>query len=170
MSSEQEAADILNEEYKKIYQERMDTEMTDFTKMEEHWSKTEDPAIAAELWYLSLDSAGEFVPTINEDDDDGTTLSVRFKGSYPDVFDALGDSDAMVEIKNDACVGVITRSVALVAETQNVCCLTTLTTPSGVYMIARSGEELHTSSTPKYEIVKGQSRLVDSLIEACFTW
>lgn len=170
MSSEQEAADILNEEYKKIYQERMDTEMTDFTKMEEHWSKTDDYAIDAQLWYLSLDSAGEFVPTINEGDEEGTTLSVKFKGSYLDVFEALNDSDAMAEIKNDACVGVITRSVALVNETQSVCCLTTLTTPSGVYMIARSGEELHTSSTPKYEIVKGQSRLVDSLIEACFTW
>ena len=170
MSSEQEAVDILNEEYKKIYQERMDTEMTDFTKMEEHWSKTDDYAIAAQLWYLSLDSAGEFVPTINEGDEEGTTLSVKFKGSYLDVFEALNDSDAMAEIKNDACVGVITRSVALVNETQSVCCLTTLTTPSGVYMIARSGEELHTSSTPKYEIVKGQSRLVDSLIEACFTW
>jgi hypothetical protein len=170
MSSEQEAVNILNEEYKKIYQERMDTEMIDFIKMEEHWSKNDDHAIAAELWYLSLDSSGEFVPTINEEDHEGTTLSVKFKGSYPDVFDALNDSDAMAEIKNDACVGVITRSLALVNETQSVCCLTTLTTPSGVYMIGRSGEELHTSSTPKYEIVRGQSKLVDSLIEACFTW
>lgn len=171
MTDNKELMDIINSEYKKIYRERMAIEMNDFSKMEEHWSKT-DPVMesSAQLWYLSLDSAGEFVPTINEGDDEGTTLSVRFKGSYPDVFDALNDSDAIAEIKNDACVGVITRSEQLITENQRVCYLTTLTTPSGVHIIARSEGEVYSSSTPKYEIVRGESSLVDSLIEACFTW
>lgn len=172
MTDNQELKDILNEEYKKIYQERMDIEMGDFSKIEEQWSKI-SPAMesSAQLWYLSMNvSPDETVPTINEDYEEGLELSVKFKRSYPDVFDALNDSDAIEEIKRDACVGVITRSDQLIKENQRVCHLSTLTTPSGVHIIARSGDEVYSSSTPKYQIVKGESSLVDSLIEACFTW
>jgi hypothetical protein len=172
MSDNQELKDILDAEYKKIYQERMAIEMADFAKMEEHWSEIAPPMeSSAQLWYLSLNGTpDETVPTINEDYEEGVELSVKFKGSYPDVFDALNDSVAIEEIKRDACVGVITRSDQLITESQRVCHLSTLTTPSGVHIIARSGDELYSSSTPKYQIVRGESSLVDSLIEACFTW
>ena len=55
MNDNQELKDILDAEYKKIYQERMDIEMADFSKIEEQWTNI-SPAMesSAQLWYLSM--------------------------------------------------------------------------------------------------------------------
>ena len=171
MSDNQELMDILNSEYDRVFEERMAIEMNDFSKMEEHWSKT-DPVMesSAQLWYLSLNESDDDVPTINDEHGDAVTLSVKFKGTYPNVFDALIDSDSIRQCKEDNCVGIITRSESLMPKTKAVCYLTTLTTPSGVHMISRNGEEIYTSSTPRHKVKANENRLVDELIEACFTW
>jgi hypothetical protein len=48
--------------------------------------------------------------------------------------------------------------------------LTTLTTPRGVHVIIRNGDEVDCSTYPKSKIKTGENELIDALVNACFHW
>lgn len=184
MNIEDELKDILDSAYDDVVSERIQIEMNDFKKMEEFMTRAGDPVESGEteLWYMSL-SEHEELNAINEGEDGVKALSVLYKCSYGDVYDALSDRELIRECKEDNCVGIITRSEAWASEisrTQNIkpseasdrktVSLMTLTTPNGVHIISRSGNELATSSYSRHKIKRGESKLVDALVDACFSW
>ena len=184
MNIEDELKDILDSAYDDVVSERIQIEMNDFKKMEEFMTRAGDPVESGEteLWYMSLSEHQE-LDAINEGEDGVKALSVLYKCSYGDVYDALSDRELIRECKEDNCVGIITRSEAWASEisrTQNIkpseasdrktVSLMTLTTPNGVHIISRSGNELATSSYSRHKIKRGESKLVDALVDACFSW
>lgn len=184
MNIEDELKDILDSAYDDVVSERIQIEMNDFKKMEEFMTRAGDPVESGEteLWYMSL-SEHEELNAINEGEGGVKALSVLYKCSYGDVYDALSDKELIRECKEDNCVGIITRSEAWASEisrTQNIkpseasdrktVSLMTLTTPNGVHIISRSGNELATSSYSRHKIKRGESKLVDALVDACFSW
>lgn len=184
MNIEDELKDILDSAYDDVVSERIQVEMNDFKKMEEFMTRAGDPVESGEteLWYMSL-SEHEELDAINEGEGGVKALSVLYKCSYGDVYDALSDRELIRECKEDNCVGIITRSEAWASEisrTQNIkpseasdrktVSLMTLTTPNGVHIISRSGNELATSSYSRHKIKRGESKLVDALVDACFSW
>lgn len=184
MNIEDELKNILDSAYDDVVSERIQIEMNDFKKMEEFMTRAGDPVESGEteLWYMSL-SDHEELNAINEGEDGVKALSVLYKCSYGDVYDALSDRELIRECKEDNCVGIITRSEAWASEisrTQNIkpseasdrktVSLMTLTTPNGVHIISRSGNELATSSYSRHKIKRGESKLVDALVDACFSW
>jgi Asp/Glu/hydantoin racemase len=184
MNIEDELKEILNSAYDDVVSERIQIEMNDFKKMEEFMSRAGDPVESGEteLWYMSM-SEHEGLDAINEGEGGVKALSVLYKCSYGDVYDALSDKELIRECKEDNCVGIITRSEAwasVLSRTQNIkpseaddrktVSLTTLTTPNGVHIISRSGNELATSSYSRHKITRGESKLVDALVDACFGW
>jgi Asp/Glu/hydantoin racemase len=184
MNIEDELKDILDSAYDDVVSERIQIEMNDFKKMEEFMTRAGDPVESGEteLWYMSL-SEHEELDAINEGEGGVKALSVLYKCSYGDVYDALSDRELIRECKEDNCVGIITRSEAWASEisrTQNIkpseasdrktVSLMTLTTPNGVHIISRSGNELATSSYSRHKIKRGESKLVDALVDACFSW
>lgn len=184
MNIEDELKDILDSAYDDVVSERIQIEMNDFKKMEEFMTRAGDPVESGEteLWYMSL-SEHEELDAINEGEGGVKALSVLYKCSYGDVYDALSDKELIRECKEDNCVGIITRSEAWASEisrTQNIkpseasdkktVSLMTLTTPNGVHIISRSGNELATSSYSRHKIKRGESKLVDALVDACFSW
>ena len=184
MNIEDELKNILDSAYDDVVSERIQIEMNDFKKMEEFMTRAGDPVESGEteLWYMSLSEHQE-LDAINEGEDGVKALSVLYKCSYGDVYDALSDRELIRECKEDNCVGIITRSEAWASEisrTQNIkpseasdrktVSLMTLTTPNGVHIISRSGNELATSSYSRHKIKRGESKLVDALVDACFSW
>jgi Asp/Glu/hydantoin racemase len=184
MNIEDELKDILDSAYDDVVSERIQIEMNDFKKMEEFMTRAGDPVESGEteLWYMSLSEHDE-LDAINEGEGGVKALSVLYKCSYGDVYDALSDRELIRECKEDNCVGIITRSEAwasVIARTENIApseaadrktvSLMTLTTPNGVHIISRSGNELATSSYSRHKIKRGESKLVDALVDACFSW
>lgn len=177
MNIEDYMNEILGEAYDKIKEERMGVEMSDFMKIEQHmqgedFKKLEDNE--TDFWYLTAE-APEDAKILNEADATGEeqmVLGLKYKMSYHTLNEALADWEIIKEMKNDGAVGIITRSNAVAVSNgmEEDIVLTTLTTPLGVYFLSRTAAGAISRSYPKDKIVSGNNRLVDSLVEAFFTW
>lgn len=186
MEFEEQVDNILREAYDNIMQEGLAQELDDFKKVEDFLaSKGLIDDSSTEIWYMSLNGDPD-MDLVNPEaafDDDAQALAIKYKGTYGDLYVALQDSEMIHECKADKCVGIITRSEAWASETAQklgkkaVECddkvtmhITTLTTPRGVHVIIRNGDEINCATYPKSKIKTGENELVDALFNACFHW
>jgi len=186
MEFEEQVDNILREAYDNIVQEGLKRELDDFKKVEDYLTSNgliDDSS--TEIWYISLNGEPN-MDIVNPDDasgEDPETLAIKYKGTYGDFYTALQDSEMIQQCKADKCVGIITRSEAWASKTaaelkkQASECddkitmhLTTLTTPRGVHVIIRNGDEVDCSTYPKSKIKTGENELIDALVNACFHW
>jgi len=182
---EDQIDDIMREAYDNINQEGLNQELEDFIKIEEFFaSKDAIDDSSTEIWYLVLNTDDELTIVNSEIiEDDSQVLAIRYKETYGDLYTALYDEDMIRECKADGCVGIITRSevwaskIALDLDKNAADCedkvtmhLTTLTTPRGVHIITRQGDNTDEVTYAKSKIKQGESKLVDALIAACFHW
>ncbi len=186
MEFEEQVDNILREAYDNIMQEGLAQELDDFKKVEDFLaSKGLIDDSSTEIWYMSMNGDPD-MDLVNPEaafDDDAQALAIKYKGTYGDLYVALQDSEMIHECKADKCVGIITRSEAWASETAQklgkkaVECddkvtmhITTLTTPRGVHVIIRNGDEINCATYPKSKIKTGENELVDALFNACFHW
>ncbi len=186
MEFEEQVDNILREAYESIVQEGLEQELDDFKKVEDFFaSKGSIDDSSSEIWYMSLNGDPD-MDIVNPDDmpdEESEALAIKYKGTYGDLFVALQDSDMIQECKADKCVGIITRSEAWASKTaiaskkQASECddkvtmyITTLTTPRGVHVIIRNGDEVNCATYPKSKIKTGENDLIDALFNACFHW
>lgn len=186
MEFEEQIDQILREAYDNIVQEGLKRELDDFKKVEDFLaSKGLIDDSSTEIWYMSMNGDPD-MDLVNPEaafDDDAQALAIKYKGTYGDLYVALQDSEMIHECKADKCVGIITRSEAWASETAQklgkkaVECddkvtmhITTLTTPRGVHVIIRNGDEINCATYPKSKIKTGENELVDALFNACFHW
>ena len=186
MEFEEQVDNILREAYVNIVQEGQKQELDDFKKVEDFLtSKGLIDDSSSEIWYMSMsdDPEMEIVNPEEASDENDQALAIKYKGTYNDLYVALQDSEMIHECKADKCVGIITRSEAWASETAQklgkkaIDCddkvtmyITTLTTPRGVHVIVRNGDEVNYATFPKSKIKTGENDLVDALVDACFHW
>jgi hypothetical protein len=183
---EEQVDDILREAYENIVQEGLERELDDFKKVEDFLASNgliDDSS--TEIWYISLNGEPN-MDLVNPQDaleDEVEALAIKYKGTYGDLYVALQDSEMIQQCKADKCVGIITRSEAWASEAARklgkkaVECddkvtmhITTLTTPRGVHVIIRNGDEVNCATYPKSKIKTGENELIDALVNACFHW
>jgi hypothetical protein len=183
---EEQVDNILREAYDNIIQEGLKQELDDFKKVEDFLaSKGLIDDSSSEIWYISLNGDPD-MDLVNPEaafDDDAQALAIKYKGTYGDLYVALQDSEMIHECKADKCVGIITRSEAWASETAQklgkraadcddkvTMHITTLTTPRGVHVIIRNGDQVDCATYPKSKIKTGENQLIDALVNACFHW
>lgn len=188
MGFEEQIDEILRDAYESIIQEGLEQELEDFIKIEQFF-KTQGSIddSSTEIWYISLNDDKESVTVFNPQDvdpeEENQVLAIRYKATYGDIYTALQDDEMIHECKADKCVGIITRSEAWASKSaaelkkapkdcddKVSILLTTLTTPRGVHIITRQGDEIDHSTYPKSKIKSGENKLVDALVSACFHW
>lgn len=186
MEFEEQVDNILREAYDNIMQEGLERELDDFKKVEDFFaSKGLIDDSSSEIWYMSLNGDPD-MDLVNPEaafDDDAEALAIKYKGTYGDLFVALQDSEMIQECKADKCVGIITRSEAWASKSavelgkkaadcddKTTMHITTLTTPRGVHVIIRNGDEVNCATYPKSKIKTGENELIDALFNACFHW
>ena len=185
MGFEEQIDAILREAYDNIIEEGLKQELEDFLKIEQFFTTQgliDDSS--TEIWYIALNN-GEDLTIVNPEaaDDDAQVLAIRYKATYADLYTALYDNEMIHECKADKCVGIITRSEAWASKAavelnkaasecddKVTVHLTTLTTPRGVHVITRQGDQIDHTTYPKSKIKSGENKLVDALVSACFHW
>lgn len=180
MSIEDNVEEIMMEAYNTIEMENMHIEMNDFRRVEEHLFNT-DTGITltgeqTEFWYLTTDVDDDAIDVIDnyrfDSGEEHLVLSLRHKRLYKNMNAALADDDTIIDMKENNAVAIITRSIAEtnVNDTRLEVLVTTMTTPTGVYVISRTKDGVQCKMVQRTKIVRGENKVIDGLIDAFFTW